>query len=780
MVYNRYIDNILNNKIFSKIDFLKKTLNYKNILFFVITFLVSTQSFLGEIYPFTYIMIALSVLFNVPLILVLGSAILSVAVSTMAPIYLIKIFITFIVFSLITVSINIEGLSKRYAILLKLVISTFLAEMILVLFNGVDFNIMNIMYELLLISSFYLIFTYGMYVLLNINKGFIHSTEETLAMLVVVVLTFSVLKNISIFSISPFNILGIALILIYGWKNGMFYGATAGLIIGLVLSTTNEISSTYILTLAFSGFCAGFFNRFGKTGVVAGCVIGSLFISYWLNGFSEFSVKSLELIIASGIMFIIPKRISNKLDNIFNINNALNPAYENVLDYGSEVKNRLNAVSEVFDNLSKITIPITVEDSKETKQVIRKYILEYTDNNCIGCKQRKNCVDNEKIDFMVESITDSLENNKKIDTKLFEFDCENSQDIIDNLKEIYNSMKLMRIIKQRENANSMKLSKQYKEVSKIINNIANTVEKPTKSVEKKYKNLKSELKIRGYNVYEDDMKNENSSIEYTFITDILTDIDKQKKEIIEIISEVLNETMVIKLILNSSKTYKSKIKVVSKPKYELDTSIISYKKTGQDISGDSYISMELTDGNKLIALSDGVGSGNLAARSSQAVIQMLEKLLNGGFSRQKSIQIINNVMKMKSDDGLFATLDASVINLKTGELEFIKLGAAPTYIVQDKKITVINTCNIPMGIIDDNQYVPIVKGLNKNDVIIQITDGVVTDTMDVLNNYFTEAINLLDLSKPSKELIDDLYNNILTYYNNILKDDITIVVSKIR
>ena len=58
---------------------------------------------------------------------------------------------------------------------------------------------------------------------------------------------------------------------------------------------------------------------------------------------------------------------------------------------------------------------------------------------------------------------------------MLKFNCNNSKIIIDNLYEIYNNMKVTRILKQRELENTEKVSKQYKEVSKLLNTIVDNI-----------------------------------------------------------------------------------------------------------------------------------------------------------------------------------------------------------------------------------------------------------------------------------------------------------------
>ena len=47
-------------------------------------------------------------------------------------------------------------------------------------------------------------------------------------------------------------------------------------------------------------------------------------------------------------------------------------------------------------------------------------------------------------------------------------------------------------------------------------------------------------------------------------------------------------------------------------------------------------------GKYLLAISDGMGSGPEARKSSQIAIKMLERLLTSGFNKETSIELINN------------------------------------------------------------------------------------------------------------------------------------------
>lgn len=780
MIYNKYLNNDMKSKVSIILDSMKKSISIKNIVFVVLSLVLAGQTFIGDSTPFSFVLFGVASVFNVPLLLVLISSAIGLAFSSITSMLLIKLLAFFVVFTFITALINIEGVSRRYSVFIKFIASFAGVEILFHFIQGTLLtSLVSVIGNILIVGILYFVFVSGIYVLVNMKKGYVYSKEESVAMVTVMALAMAVLKNVQILNFSVFNILVAVLILIYGWRNGAVMGSAAGLIVGLCLTGVNEVSMTYVVSLAFSGCIAGLLSRVGKIGVVIGFVIGNLYISYYANGFSELAMRMSEILIASISLLFMPKTLEKKLSEFFDLNRAIPRAYENMLDTASNVRNRVGAVSEVFDSLAEITVEVSPEDKKETREVIQKYFEDYVENTCIDCKKRKDCVNTENLGRVVDYVATKLENNQKIEPKMLTFECESAEQIVTDIEEVYNSMKLMRILKQKEQENSTKLSNQYKEVSKILSSIAKNIKNTPVVVDKAQEKLRNELKFYGFIVYEDEFVREGGCIEYTFVTDILNDIDKQKRQITSIATEILEQNMTIKLILNISKSERSKIKIVSIPDYEVQTSIVSETKTGETISGDSYLSMELQDLKQLNVLSDGAGSGAQASKGSTTVINMLEKLLSGGFDEQKTIEIINSTLKLKGDDTTFSTLDTLIVNLKNGDAQFIKIGAAPTYVIEDGKITTITNINMPMGLVKDTDYVPIGKKLKDNAIVIQISDGVVTDHMDTKDNYFAHYLAQMDVAKTTKSIAEELHKLVLKENKNVLADDVTIMVTKV-
>ena len=780
MIYNKYLDNDIDEKVTSIFSTIKKIVNFKNILFMVFALLLSTKTLIGDFRPFNYVLLAVASAFEVPLILVLIASVAGLAIGGYSS-ATVMLLIFFLLYNLITAIVNIEGINRKYTVFIKFMASIAILQIVSTFITGDLFTqLFSVLSTIVLPGIIYLIVVTGMNVILNIKNGFVYTKEESIAMILTIAILLSSLGSVSVLGFKVVEILALILILIYGWGNGAILGATAGLIIGLSYTCLCDVSMSFVVAIAFSGFISGLLRRFGKIPVIIAFVAGNVYISYYATGMSQINIVICEALIASIVLFLMPKYIERKLDNLFDLTRGLETFKNNLLNPTKEAKEKIGAVSEVFSSLADITVERTKETEEETIEVIKKYILSYVNNTCFACDNINECIEKENLDMTAEYLADKLESGEPIEPEMLKFNCKDSKIIINNLYDIYNSMKLMRVLKQKEIENNKKISNQYKEVSKLLNNISENIKEGSLVKDEAQKKLRNELKFYGYNVYEDDFKRDKEIIEYTFITDILTNIDRQKNQIVELCSNILEQNMCIKLILNISKTEKSKIKIVSTPKYNVKSEIISYTKTGESISGDSYLQLELQDLRQLSVISDGVGSGESAARSSSTVINMLERLLSGGFDEDKAIEIINSVIKLKGEDDLFATLDAAIINEKDAQCYFIKLGAAPTYLIEKGKVITITSTNIPVGLIDSSDYVPICKKLDYGDFVIQLSDGVIPDTIDPNNNYIKNFLSTCDVTKSAKVIAQELKEVININNDGVYDDDITVIVNKIE
>lgn len=146
-------------------------------------------------------------------------------------------------------------------------------------------------------------------------------------------------------------------------------------------------------------------------------------------------------------------------------------------------------------------------------------------------------------------------------------------------------------------------------------------------------------------------------------------------------------------------------------------------KEGQAVSGDAHLARELDDGQMVLALSDGMGAGVRAARESRTAIGLLERLLEAGYPASAAVRTINSVLLLRTAEDTFATIDLAVINLTTGDCEFTKIGACPTYLIRGERVMTVRAASVPAGILGDIQVEPERWRLRPGDTLVMMTDG---------------------------------------------------------
>jgi len=87
--------------------------------------------------------------------------------------------------------------------------------------------------------------------------------------------------------------------------------------------------------------------------------------------------------------------------------------------------------------------------------------------------------------------------------------------------------------------------------------------------------------------------------------------------------------------------------------YQILYGVSKLTKEQEKVSGDNYICRQEDAGRFVMCLSDGMGSGMDANRESEEVVELLEQLLESGFSQETAAKLVNSALVMKGQEGNF-------------------------------------------------------------------------------------------------------------------------------
>ena len=815
-------DYVEENKIKTNLkeNFIKQNLSKQAILIYILAFMVSTVKFGNNMAPFAISIIAAITANNIPILIPYVITCIGTFIGFGG-----SGLLTYILTSLIFMALSIFVMPKvkedtdQKRLMPHLIVATILVQIVQILFGPIlIYDILSAILFTIISCIFYKIFNSSISVIKDSKTKKAFSIEEVIGTSLLVAIAISAFRDIAIFGYSIRNILSVLVVLILGWQNGILVGATSGVTIGVVIAIIQGGDPVQIAAFAISGMIAGLLNKIGKIGVIIGFLLGNIILSYAANGNTHSVIMVQEILIASIGLLAMPKNLKINIEDFVNDIKYLPKAPDNRLEQKEDMVYKLNNVSDAISEMAN-----TYKEAAAT--VLEENEVEYTKNKEIFVTELENNINDLKdnvlyddliddespiIDDIFKLLTEKAEITRKELLKIFEnhnnyilgFDdsavSNKLMDEIDKMvKAINASYRVSRINfiwKKKIVENKEAMVNQLDGISKTISNLAEditTKKSSSKELDEKEELLKlfeqKRIEVKELNIN----KELNGKIEIGIYTKPCEDYNSTNLEIEECKSDR------IKQIIN--KFYKQEFEVqlvdcsiqkatdicyfryISKNKYKLQIGLAKATKEGSPVSGDTTLKMKLQDGKQLIAISDGMGSGPNARKSSKIAIQMLKRLLISGFNKETSLDMINSSMCLNAEDDSYATLDIAIFDLYEGNVEFIKNGASPTYIKDRRHVDIIKNITLPAGILNNIELKISDRDISENEILVMCSDGIAESNAEYENKelwlkYLLEQMETENVQKMADIILAEAIDN--NY--GIPKDDMTVIVCKIE
>ena len=654
----------------------------------------------------------------------------------------------------------------------------------------------------MVVYIFYKIFVNALGLITNYNEKMAFSIEEVLASSLLASIALCALQDIQILGFSIRNVLSIFIVLVLGWKNGILVGTTAGATIGVTLGIIANSEPMVVASYAISGMIAGILNRFGKIGVICGFVLGNVVLSYVSNGLISNLIVFKEILIAGVALLAVPRNINLKIENIIGENKFLPIGANRGLNKSKETVSKLNNVSKMVNEMADTykDVAATVVDEQDIKEKNKQTFIAELLNNIENMKENilYDSIENVEGEIVDEIFNKLLEKQFIKEKDLIKILAKNNNYVvgfgedeekvdrdIEKMTQAINSAyrigKMNFVWSARLKEEKQNFESQLKGVSKAISNIAKNLDEENYAQElfdDKKEQIALILKQKEILLQEISITKKDGG---RFNVELYIE-QNDRNDIKDIILNILNKVLEEKMCVIEEKSVKkencTKYVFMSDDKYILDIGHSIAIKDNMPVSGDSILNTKLKDGKYLIAISDGMGSGPEARKSSQIVTSMLKRLLNSGFERNTSISLINSSLLNVSDE-VFATLDIAIIDLYKGTIEFIKNGACPTYIKNSKRTQVIKSRTLPTGVVKEVSADVFDKDIEENDLIVMVSDGILDSNIEYKNKelwvkYLIEDINILNPQKVADIILNESIDNNF----GKVKDDMSVIVCK--
>lgn len=325
------------------------------------------------------------------------------------------------------------------------------------------------------------------------------------------------------------------------------------------------------------------------------------------------------------------------------------------------------------------------------------------------------------------------------------------------------------------------LSDNLHEMANIMRGVAEEAFRYRPLADKKYKQVSAALKLE--KIYVRDICHIEEEDGRTSLG-ICMRTDKKGGYSSEDVSAMLSALFDMRLIPSASSPYfldnvYQSFTFVEEARFAVLTGVAKAVKETESVSGDNYSLFESENGKLTILISDGMGSGEKACTDSDAVLDLMEKLLEAGYNSETAIQMVNSTLAIKSDEQNMSTLDLCELDLYNGICEFRKVGAACSFIKRMHLVEQISAHSLPLGIFQKIDLEVVRRRLIDGDMLILLSDGVL-DGLELsgCEDAMCEVISRLNTESP-KEAAETLLQYVLHQSKGQIRDDMTIIVAGI-
>lgn len=251
------------------------------------------------------------------------------------------------------------------------------------------------------------------------------------------------------------------------------------------------------------------------------------------------------------------------------------------------------------------------------------------------------------------------------------------------------------------------------------------------------------------------------------------DVDNAAIE--KIVSALVKQNMAVDKVENTDSVSWDNVYLSVKPRFNVTFGVSSVAKDGNEVSGDTHSVLRTDNGKCIVALCDGMGSGDKAEQMSATAIGLVESFYRAGFDSDVILSCVNKLLTTSGNE-VFCAVDIVAIDLYDGLTDFIKLGASVGLVKCQDKVEIIAGSSLPLGVLDEMTPSVTKKALAVGDVIVLMSDGVADCFKDP--EAVADVFSNVSLNVP-QSIAEVILNKALKLVGSKPKDDMTVLVAKI-
>ena len=500
---------------------------------------------------------------------------------------------------------------------------------------------------------------------------------------------------------------------------------------------------------------------------------------YYFNFYYSTSLAVfLPCIITAVCTMIIPKKYYQKLSEQYN-SSFSNRSMESVINRTQNaIHSRLLKLSQVFFEMDKVFRGM-IKGRASEDELKCLMLTELKGKLCVDCPEKNRC--HKLYSDETEKILCALIDKAFVNGRVTLIDipttltgrCFKINQLVYIINDLISQYKSYATLVGNIDDSKVLISEQLYGVSDVLHRLADETKKTVDFDDGLEKRISDELLYN--DIVASDVivyhKNEN-------VVSCTLEVKKEdslKSKISSIVSKITKTKMIVENDQTSPHAGWQILTLKNAPKFDVIFGTSACTKSSSTKSGDTYSLIRIEEGKILMALCDGMGSGEKAQKTSTTAISLVENFYKAGFQSDIILSCVNKFLSLGGQD-TFSCLDMSIIDLNSGAVDFVKLGATLGFIKHGDTISTVECESLPLGII--STLSPTIKStiVKSGDMIVLATDGV-ADSFSSDEEY-TDFVNNTKTLNP-QELADAIMDKALENNHGVAVDDMTILVAKI-
>ena len=592
----------------------------------------------------------------------------------------------------------------------------------------------------------------------------------------IIVMTFGI-AEIYIFDCALYKLVATFLILMCIGVNKKTFSLILAISIGLGVSIVNS-SLVAIGELAVVAMVANMFSYPHKYKISVITIVGIFVTQIYFVGFAREIMYTIIPVAFAIVCFLcVPNKAIDKIADKYLSNNQELSVRNVVSSTRKSLKHRMSELSSVFEQMKNIHLGL-IKEQLSASQVVGMILNEINKSLCSECAHKNTCYKGLGIDGIanIEKLIEIALKKGKI--SILDLPSNMMQKcgivnlLIGKINQLVSEYKLGEKSLTETNDIKFLLAEQMGAVSNLLLDLGQELDKSIAYDDSMHNKILNQLLSN--NIICGEVLIFSESKDDISVVVIVKGDNAYNPVIQKVVSKCLNIPLEVIEIEPTEFSEFYSVKLVRSCGRDIAFGISNVTKTGSNSSGDSHTLIRLGNNKYLLALCDGMGSGENARKMSALTMGLVENFYRAGFDDNFVVNSINKLLSVNSKEE-YSTLDLCVIDLSKDIVDFIKLGATYGVIKHENYVEKVETGSLPVGVL--GEISPSIRqcALNNKDMIIMVTDGI-TDAF-IEYEDFSEFVNSIVSTNP-QVVAQTILDEAILRNGGIAKDDMTVLVAR--